>query len=131
MRKKVKIIIVEDNDEFLLTLATYISSQEDMKVIATARNGMEAIEKIVKLNPDIVLLDVLMPKLNGLDVLEKINEKLDNIPICIMMSAVGQEEVIGKAMRSGAQYYMIKPFDIKVLMQRIRELLEKKESKMS
>jgi len=121
---KIKIFIADDNAEFISTLVTYLDSQEDMEVIATAKDGLEASEKIVELNPDVVILDVIMPQLDGLGVLEILNEKLENLPICIMLSAVGQDKVTSRAISLGAQYYVVKPFEMEVLVKRIRELVK-------
>lgn len=124
MSEKIKVFIADDNTEFVSTLVTYLDSQEDMEVIATARDGMEAVDKLTKLDTDIAILDVIMPQLDGLGVLEAINEKLDYLPLCIMLSAVGQDKVTKKAMCLGAQYYIIKPFEMEVLVKRIRELVK-------
>lgn len=124
MSKKIRIFIADDNAEFVSTLVTYVDSQEDMEVIATARDGVEAVEKLKKIDTDIAILDVIMPQLDGLGVLETINEQLDAIPICIMLSAVGQDKVTARAMSLGAQYYVIKPFEMEVLVKRIKELVK-------
>lgn len=123
MSEKIKIFIADDNTEFVSTLVTYLDNQEDMEVVGTARDGMEAIEKIVDSNPDVCILDVIMPQLDGLGVLETMNQKLDLLPICIMLSAVGQDKVTSRAMCLGAQYYVVKPFEMDVLAKRIRELV--------
>lgn len=123
MSEKIKVFIADDNAEFVSTLVTYIDSQNDMEVIATCRDGVEAIDKILECDPDIAILDVIMPQLDGLGVLEAITEKMDYIPICIMLSAVGQDKVTAKAMCLGAQYYVVKPFEMEVLVKRIRDLV--------
>jgi two-component system response regulator (stage 0 sporulation protein A) len=123
MKEKLNILIADDNQDFTKTLASYINNQEDMEVIAVAKDGNEAVEMISNTLPDIVLLDVIMPHLDGLGVLEKIdNMKIDKKPICIMLSAVGQDKITQKAIISGADYYIVKPFDIEVLIKRIREI---------
>lgn len=124
MSEKIKIFIADDNTEFVSTLVTYLDLQDDMEVVATARDGLEAVDKIIHTNPDVAILDVIMPQLDGLGVLESINEKLDALPICIMLSAVGQDKVTSKAMCLGAQYYVVKPFEMEVLVKRIRELVK-------
>ena len=124
MSEKIKIFIADDNAEFISTLVTYLDSQEDMEVVSTAKDGLEAIEKIVNCNPDVAILDIIMPQLDGLGVLEGINQKLDALPICIMLSAVGQDKVTSRAMCLGAQYYVVKPFEMEVLVKRIRELVK-------
>lgn len=123
MKEKLSILIADDNQEFSHTLSSYINSQEDMEVIAIAKDGNEAVDMISNTLPDVVLLDVIMPHLDGLGVLEKLNiTKIDKKPICIMLSAVGQDKITQKAVTLGADYYIVKPFDIEVLIKRIREV---------
>ena len=123
MKEKITILIADDNQDFSKTLSTYLESQEDMEVIGMAKDGNEAVEMIKNAIPDVVLLDVIMPHLDGLGVLENINGiKKDGKPICIMLSAVGQDKITQKAINLGAEYYVVKPVDIEVLIKRIREL---------
>ncbi len=123
MKEKLSILIADDNQEFSHTLSSYINSQEDMEVIAVAKDGNEAVDMISNTMPDVALLDVIMPHLDGLGVLEKLNNvKIDKKPICIMLSAVGQDKITQKAIIAGADYYIVKPFDIEVLIKRIREI---------
>ncbi len=122
MKEKITVLIADDNQEFSQTLASYIDAQEDMEVIAKAKDGTEVIDIIANTVPDIILLDVIMPHLDGLGVLENINKiKIAKKPICIMLSAVGQDKITQRAIELGAQYYVVKPFDIEVLIKRIRE----------
>lgn len=122
MKEKISVLIADDNQEFSHTLSSYINSQNDMEVIGMARDGNEAIEMIKNINPDVVLLDVIMPHLDGIGVLEKINEINNLNPTRIMLSAVGQDKITQKAILLGADYYVVKPFDIELLIKRIREL---------
>ena len=123
MKDKLTILLADDNVEFTNTLTAYLDNQEDMEVIGIARDGNQAFDMITNTKPDVVLLDVIMPHLDGLGVLEKVaNSKLDNTPIFIMLSAVGQDKITQKAINLGAQYYVVKPFDIEILTRRIREV---------
>ncbi len=123
MKEKITILIADDNQDFSRTLSTYLESQEDLEVIGMARDGNEAVEMIKNAIPDVVLLDVIMPHLDGLGVLENIKEvKKENKPMCIMLSAVGQDKITQQAINLGAEYYVVKPFDIELLIKRIREL---------
>ncbi len=123
MNEKIKVLVADDNREFSATLVSYLSKEEDMEVVEVARDGNEAFEKIVSSEPDIVLLDIIMPHLDGLGVLEKLNEtSMEKKPMCIILSAVGQDKITQKAINLGAQYYIVKPFDIEILVKRIKEL---------
>lgn len=94
-----------------------------MEVIGITKDGNEAVNLISTVRPDIVLLDVIMPHLDGLGVLEKINSRSGLIPSTfIMLSAVGQDKITQKAIELGAEYYVVKPFDIELLIKRIKEL---------
>lgn len=121
MKEKITVLIADDNQEFSRTLATYLENEEDMEVIGVAKDGNEAVEKIKELLPDVAIIDVIMPHLDGLGVLEKVN-KFDKIPICIMLSAVGQDKITQRSIALGADYYVVKPFDIALLIKRIREI---------
>ncbi len=123
MKDKITVLIADDNQEFTKTLSTFINTQEDMEVVAIAKDGKEAIELITAVSPDVVLLDVIMPHLDGIGVLEELNTlNVGKKPMCIMLSAVGQDKITQKSIMLGAEYYVIKPFDIEVLIKRIREI---------
>ena len=123
MKDKISILIADDNADFANTLATYIGREEEMEIIGMARDGNEAVEMVQSTEPDIVLLDVIKPHLDGLGVLEKISESnMTKKPLCIMLSAVGQDKITQRAIELGAQYYVVKPFDINLLLKRVKDL---------
>ena len=123
MKEKITVLIADDNQDFSKTLATYLGNEEDMEVVGIAKDGIEAIDLIKAYSPDVAILDVIMPHLDGIGVLERINNSnLEKNPICIMLSAVGQDKITKKAIALGADYYVVKPFDIELLMRRIREI---------
>ncbi len=123
MKEKIRVLIADDNMEFATTLKKYFDQKENMEVIGIAKDGNEAFEKILESKPDVALLDVIMPHLDGIGVLEKLNNvHLEKRPFCVMISAVGQDKITRQAINLGAQYYVVKPFDIEVLIKRIEEL---------
>ena len=73
MKEKIRVLIADDNIEFAITLNGYLEKEEEMEVIGMAKDGNEAYNMILEKEPDVVLLDVIMPHLDGLGVLEKIN----------------------------------------------------------
>ena len=91
MSEKIKILVSDDNQDFARTLVSYLSKDEDLEVVGIARDGQDAYNKILETKPDIALLDIIMPHLDGLGVLEKLNStNLEKKPMCIILSAVCQ-----------------------------------------
>lgn len=124
MQNKIRILLVDDNKDFCDVVGSYLNKMDDMEVIAVANDGEEALGKIAGIKPDIVVLDGIMPRLDGIGVLEKLNRNLaaNERPIVIMLTAVTQEKITQRAIELGADYYMVKPFDLEVLASRIRQL---------
>ncbi|MCL2372974.1 MAG: sporulation transcription factor Spo0A [Defluviitaleaceae bacterium] len=130
--KKITILMADDNKDFCDAIANYLEKQKDMQVIATASDGLEAIEKIHSHKPDIAIIDGVMPKLDGLGVLERLNltSTADYAPICIILSAITHDKITQKAIELGAEYYIAKPFDLDTLVLRIRQLKEQLKTPM-
>ncbi|MGM9926197.1 MAG: sporulation transcription factor Spo0A [Bacillus sp. (in: firmicutes)] len=120
--KKVKVCIVDDNRELVRLLEDYVSTQEDMEVIGVAYNGQECLNMLGSMEPDVLLLDIIMPHIDGLAVLEKIREMGNSLPNVIMLTAFGQEDVTKKAVELGASYFILKPFDMEYLGDKIRQV---------
>ncbi|MDI6618132.1 MAG: sporulation transcription factor Spo0A [Clostridiales bacterium] len=121
--KKIKVLIADDNKEFCSILSEYLSKQNDMEVVGIAKDGLEALKLISDQNPDVLVLDIIMPHLDGLGVLERINSlDLNNVPKIIVLSAVGQDKITQRAINLGADYYVVKPFELDVFVSRIRQM---------
>lgn len=123
--QNIEILLADDNREFTNLLAEYISNQEDMEVTGIAYNGEEVLQIIqeAKSVPDVLILDIIMPHLDGLGVLERLREmNLSPQPKVIMLTAFGQENITQRAVQLGASYYILKPFDMEVLANRVRQL---------
>ncbi|MDD3839182.1 MAG: sporulation transcription factor Spo0A [Clostridia bacterium] len=121
---KIKVVIADDNKDFCEIMKEYFVKQEDMEIVGIANDGIEAVNIIMKTKPDIVVLDIIMPHLDGLGVLEKLNSsELISYPKIVVLSAVGQDKITQRAISLGADYYMIKPFDMEIFVQRIREMV--------
>ncbi len=129
--RKIQVIIADDNREFGDILCEYLSNQSDIDVVGVARDGVEAVELIAAKSPDIAILDIIMPHLDGLGVLEKINfMPMAKKPLFIILSAVGQDKITQRALALGAEYYVVKPFDMDVLVSRIRQLKDVNQSQV-
>lgn len=120
---KIRTLIVDDNKEFSSILSEYLGSEEDFEVIGTASDGIEALDLIQKEPPDLLLLDIIMPHLDGLGVLEKIQSmNLNRKLIIVLISAIGHDNITRRAIQMGADYYVVKPFDINIFAGRLKEL---------
>jgi two-component system response regulator (stage 0 sporulation protein A) len=123
---KIKIVIADDNREFSDILTRFISSYDEFEVVGTAKDGIEVLEVIEREKPDVLILDIIMPHLDGLEVLERLHDlsNLNNIklPRVIVLSAVGQDKITQRAIELGAHYYVVKPFDFKVFIKRLKQV---------
>jgi len=125
MLQKIEVMLADDNREFTNLLSEFISEQPDMEVIGVAYNGDEVLQYIERDQkvPDVLILDIIMPHLDGLGVLERLRMlDLQPQPQIIMLTAFGQENITQKAVQLGASYYILKPFDMEALVNRIRQL---------
>ena len=126
---KISVLIADDNKEFCSLLNDYLLNQRDIVVTGIAKDGIEALDLIQEKEPDLVILDIIMPHLDGLGVLEKLNNmNLNKMPRVIILSAVGQDKITQKAIKLGADYYVVKPFDMDVFIKRIRDMFNSTES---
>ncbi|MGG0258592.1 sporulation transcription factor Spo0A [Bacillus mycoides] len=127
--EKIKVCLVDDNKELVSMLESYVAAQDDMEVIGIAYNGQECLNLLKEKQPDILVLDIIMPHLDGLAVLEKMRhiERLRQ-PSVIMLTAFGQEDVTKKAVDLGASYFILKPFDMENLTSHIRQVSGKESA---
>ncbi|MDA8104758.1 MAG: response regulator [Nitrospiraceae bacterium] len=128
MDKKIKILIVDDNIDTVELLKKRLHTEGYTTV--EAFDGEECLSQVDACNPDLIVLDLMMPKLNGLEVCQRLKseENTRYIPI-IMLTAKGEVEDRVKGLETGADDYLAKPFDYKELSARVRSLLAMKESR--
>ena len=125
MGKGIKIIVADDNRNICQMLQNYLQGQEDLSIVGVAYNGLEAMELIQTEEPDLIILDLVMPNLDGLGVLERLNARTTMTrPKIIMLTAFGQESLTHLAMTLGVDYFILKPFDLDILSKRIRSLMQ-------
>ena len=117
-----KIAIADDNQKILDLLDRVIGMEKDMNLVGKAKNGEEMCQIIKDKQPDVVLLDLIMPKMDGLTVMDRINhdKTVSKHPYFIVITAVGQEKITEDAFNKGANYYIMKPFNNRMLLERIK-----------
>lgn len=117
-----KVAIADDNEDMLKILGKVIEQENDLAVVGTATNGEDTFNIIKEKEPDVVLLDIIMPQLDGITVMEKVkkDKEIRKEPAFIIISAIGRESVTEDAFNMGAAYYIMKPFDNEMLINRIR-----------
>ena len=122
--EKLNVAIADDNEKIVEQLSRILSQDEDIIIVGRANDGVEAYEVIKEKKPDIVLLDIIMPKLDGLTLMEKINQEqnVEKRPQFIIISAIGQESITENAFALGAKFYIMKPFEEEVVLNRVRNM---------
>ena len=122
--EKLNVAIADDNERMVQLLDNVVSSDEELQVVGKAGDGEQLYEIIKEKEPDIVLLDIIMPKVDGLTVMDRVNRdsSLRKRPAFIVISAVGQEKITEDAFALGADYYILKPFDNAMVINQIKRV---------
>lgn len=122
--EKLNVAIADDNERIVQILDEALQGEAEISIVGKAKNGEEAVSIIRDKEPDVVVLDIIMPKIDGLTVMEKINKDktIKKNPIFLVMSAIGQEAITDDAFNLGANYYIMKPFDTETVINRIRNI---------
>ena len=121
---KINVAIVDDNERIVSLLDNILQTDENIEVVGKADNGMGALDMIRENKPDVVLLDLIMPKLDGIEVMQKINNDptVKKLPAFIIISAIGKESITENAFNQGAVYYIMKPFENDIVLNKIKQV---------
>ena len=126
---KLNVAIADDNERVVQLLEHIVSNDDELEVVGKAENGEELFDIIKQKQPDVVLLDIIMPKVDGLALMERVNRERDlkKRPAFIVITAVGQEKITEDAFDLGADYYILKPFDNDMVISRIKHTRRSRE----
>jgi pilus assembly protein CpaE len=124
LKHEVTLLIADDSQEMRETLKTLLTFNETIKVVGEASDGEEAVEKVAQLQPDLVLMDINMPRMDGLKATEAIAIKSPRTGV-IIISVQEELEYMRRAMSAGAREYLVKPFDSDELFRTINNVIEK------
>lgn len=118
--KPISVLIVDNHENTRRTLRKLLSLDQIIEVVGEAKNGEEAIAKVEELRPELVLMDVKMPKMDGLQATRLIKERYSKTVI-IMLSAYSRESLVDEALESGASAYLLKDYPIEDIVLCIME----------
>ena len=121
---QLNVAVADDNERILELLGEIVSSDKELKLVGKANNGEDMLQIIKQNEPDVVLLDLIMPKVDGLSVMDLVNadKTMKKRPEFIIVTAVGQERITEDAFQRGASYYIMKPFNNEMLLNRIKSV---------
>lgn len=117
----IKKIMIVDDSMFLRNSLRSILESSGMEVVGEAENGIDAISKYKKLNPDIVTMDITMPQLDGIETIKILKDLDKNIKV-VVVSSFGSEETVRKAIIAGAKSFILKPFDANKVIETVNRL---------
>ena len=122
--EKIGVAIADDNERIIHMLGNMINNDSELELVGQADNGKDIYDIILEKQPDVVLLDIIMPKEDGLTVMERVHKdaSVKKQPVFIVVSAVSQERITEDAFNLGAYYYILKPFDNDMMLKRIKTL---------
>lgn len=118
----IRVLIADNNVDLCVTLQQFLDAEEDIEVCGIAYDGEEALELLASRETDVLILDITMPRLDGMAVLERMESLgLKKRPRVIVLTALSRDDLIQRFTDLGADYFMIKPFDLNLLAERIRQ----------
>jgi DNA-binding NarL/FixJ family response regulator len=122
---KIRVLIVDDHAVVRQGLRMFIEMQKDMEVVGEGTNGIEAVELATQLKPDVILLDLIMPQMDGVEATQRILEAAPHSRVLILTS-FGEDDKVFPAVRAGAQGYLLKDIQPNELVKAVRETFQGK-----
>lgn len=121
--KKQRLFIVDGDSDFRALLCSILDSEEDFEVVGSCENGAEAVDKIAAVKPDVVITELILPELDGLGLIRKINDTMSAArPLIFILTAYSSAPVIREASSLATDYFALKPIPKNVLIERIRSM---------
>ncbi len=125
MSESIKLLIMEDNPMIAKSIAEHLSAKREIEVVGIANDAKEALEMVNLTEPDALIMDLIVPGQDGFSLLEQLfGGEYAKMPETIVLSAMGQENTVVRAMNLGAKYFMLKPFDMDLLYKRVLDLFD-------
>jgi two-component system chemotaxis response regulator CheY len=121
-----KRVLIADDASFMRQMIRDIIEPEGFEVVGEASDGVEVVEKYKKLRPDLVMMDIVMPKRSGIDAVKAIKAE-DAGARVVMCSALGQDALVSEALQAGASDFIVKPFKPDAVLSTLAKVVEKAE----
>ncbi|MGI5849333.1 MAG: response regulator [Christensenellales bacterium] len=118
--EQIRVLIADNSRDFARLFSRCLSINPDIQIVGIAQNGSETIQMLQLTDPDVLLLDLVMPFMDGFEVLRRL-EPIDTKPLVYVISALGSEEMTRQAIALGARYYFVKPLNTDMVISKIRE----------
>lgn len=126
--ERIRVMLADDNQNIVQVLKEYLSAQEDIEIVAAVSDGAQVAQAVLECSPDVLVMDIIMPRRDGFMALEELNRLEERVrPRVIMLTGLSRDDFILRAIRLGASYYMVKPFDMRLLYSRIVEIAREAE----
>jgi len=119
MDTKIKVLVADPSDDYRSMVAGQLSSELDLELVGSTSDGLEALSLAQEKRPDVVILDILLANLDGMDVMRRLGEAGSRAS-CIMVSSFHRDSIVAEAASLGASYFMLKPFNLGTLMEKVR-----------
>lgn len=120
-------VLIADDAVFMRQMIREIIEPEGYEVVGEATNGLEVVDEYQRTNPNLVTMDIVMPKCSGIDAVKEIM-KINPKACIVMCSALGQEALVTEALQAGAKDFIVKPFKPEAVLQTLRKVLEKESA---
>lgn len=128
MSKIIRVAVVDDSDRIVKALKEMVESDSGMELAGFGYSGEDALNIVKNHKPDVLLMDLIMPKLDALSVIDHIKEECsENIPKIMILTAVSNERITEDLFNCGASYVLLKPFDVDTVRNRIRQIASEKQ----
>ena len=115
-------ILIVDDAAFMRMMIKHVLSKNGFEISGEAENGAKAIEKYKETNPDLVIMDITMPEVDGIQAVKEI-KKINNAAKIIMCSAMGQQAMVIEAIQAGAKDFIVKPFQAERIIEAVKKVL--------
>lgn len=120
MMKQINVLVADNSEEFTGLFSQYLSFNPNINIVGIARDGQEAIDLVKEKNPNVLLLDLVMPRIDGFEVLRRVSAENNDLSIFVV-SALGDKKIAEQALDLGADDYFIKPLKMDTVVSRILE----------